>query len=67
MLFVNLNLLLAAFNMIPIPPLDGSKILLGILPNFWYPVLAPLERYGFVILLALIFLAETSGATCWER
>ena len=54
--FLSLNLSLAAFNMIPIPPLDGSKILTGILPNFWYPILVPLERYGFAILLILIFL-----------
>ena len=51
-----INLALASFNLIPIPPLDGHKILTGLLPNFWYPILAPLERYGFVILLALLFL-----------
>ena len=51
---VVVNLLLAAFNMIPIPPLDGSKILTGLLPRFWYPYLAPLEQYGAFILLALI-------------
>jgi Zn-dependent protease len=47
------NLLLASFNLIPIPPLDGHKILAGILPNYWYQYLAPLERYGFAILLVL--------------
>ncbi len=51
-----INLLLAAFNMIPIPPLDGSKILAGILPNFWYQYLAPLQQYGIAILLVLVFL-----------
>jgi Zn-dependent protease len=55
-LLVSLNLLLAAFNLIPIPPLDGLKILTGILPDFWYPVLAPLERNGFTILILIIFL-----------
>lgn len=59
--YVFVNVLLAAFNMIPIPPLDGSKILLGILPNFWYPVLAPLERYGFMILFALFYLSGRNG------
>jgi Zn-dependent protease len=44
--------------MIPIPPLDGHKILLGILPSFWYPVLAPLERYGFMIIFGLFFLTR---------
>ncbi len=51
---VLVNILLTAFNMIPVPPLDGHKILVGILPNFWYPYLAPLERYGIAILLVLI-------------
>lgn len=53
---ITLNLLLTAFNMIPIPPLDGSKILAAILPDFWYQYLAPLERYSFGILLVLILL-----------
>jgi Zn-dependent protease len=52
------NILQAAFNMIPIPPLDGSKILMGILPNFWYPVLAPLQQYGFIILFGVFFLGD---------
>ena len=59
--FVFVNLLLAAFNMIPIPPLDGHKILTGILPNFWYPILAPLEQYGFIILFALFFIGGQFG------
>lgn len=61
--FVSVNVLLAAFNMIPIPPLDGHKILMGILPNFWAPVLAPLERYGFPILLLLLFLGGSFGTS----
>lgn len=52
---ITLNLALAAFNLVPLPPLDGLKILTGILPDFWYPVLAPLDRYGFMILFAIIF------------
>jgi Zn-dependent protease len=59
--YLVVNLLLAAFNMIPIPPLDGSKILLGLLPNFWYPILAPLERNGFVILILLSFVGRSVG------
>jgi Zn-dependent protease len=53
---VSLNVALAAFNMIPVPPLDGHKILTGLLPDFWYPILAPMEQYGFAILLLLLFL-----------
>ena len=59
--YLIVNLLLAAFNLIPIPPLDGSKILLGVLPNFWYPILAPLERNGFVILILLSFVGRSFG------
>jgi Zn-dependent protease len=59
--FVQINILLAAFNMIPVPPLDGYKILTGILPNFWTPILAPLERYGFMILILLLFLGGRVG------
>ncbi len=58
---VGLNLALAAFNMVPIPPLDGHKILTGLLPDFWYPVLAPLERYGFALLLLVIFVPGFLG------
>jgi Zn-dependent protease len=49
--------------MIPIPPLDGHKILTGILPAFWYPILAPLERYGFIVLLLLLFVGGSTGAS----
>jgi Zn-dependent protease len=61
--FIRINILLAAFNMIPIPPLDGHKILSGLLPSFWYPVLAPLERYGFMILLLLFFIGGRLGGS----
>ncbi len=57
-LYAWVNILLASFNMIPIPPLDGHKILLGLLPSFWYPILAPLERYGFMILFGLFFVTD---------
>lgn len=59
--FFWVNVLLASFNMIPVPPLDGHKILVGLLPSFWYPVLAPLERYGFLILILLFFIGSRFG------
>ena len=50
-----LNIYLAIFNLIPIPPLDGSKILAGFLPRAAaYKYLTTVEQYGFVILLVLI-------------
>lgn len=61
--FIFVNILLAAFNMIPVPPLDGHKILTGILPAFWYPVLAPLERYGFMILILFLFVGGSAGSS----
>jgi Zn-dependent protease len=60
---VFLNLLLAAFNMVPIPPLDGSKILAGLLPDFWFPYLARLDQYGFGILLVIILVGGFSGTS----
>ena len=49
-----LNLGLAIFNLIPIPPLDGSKILNAVLPQRLYFKIMEYERYGFIILILLI-------------
>ena len=49
------NIALAVFNLLPIPPLDGSNILFSLLPRSYFPIQAFLTRYGFYILLALIF------------
>lgn len=59
--FVWINLILAFFNLIPVPPLDGYKILLGVLPPEIGFRLRPLEQYGFLILLGLIFLLPRVG------
>ncbi len=48
------NIILAVFNLIPIPPLDGSKILAGLLPSDYGRYFYQLERYGSIILMVLI-------------
>ena len=60
--FIQINTLLFVFNLIPIPPLDGSHILFGILPGDNLELRLFLNRYGFLILLATIFLA---GNVIW--
>jgi Zn-dependent protease len=62
-IFVLVNFSLAAFNMIPLPPLDGSRILVAFLPPFWRPVLAPLERYGVPILILLLLFGRGIGSS----
>jgi Zn-dependent protease len=58
---IYINLLLFAFNLIPIPPLDGFNILVGILPNYWVMVLEPIRRYSIPILLGLVFVVPLLG------
>ncbi len=53
---LTINVVLAIFNLIPIPPLDGSKILSGLLPANLSQLYAHLERYGFIILFVFIWL-----------
>ena len=58
-LFLNLiflNVSLAIFNLLPFPPLDGSKVLSTFLPAKFQPILDMMEQYGFLILMALIYL-----------
>jgi Zn-dependent protease len=49
------NVLLAVFNLIPIPPLDGSKLLLAIIPDSMWQFKEAIQRYGFFILIFFIF------------
>lgn len=54
--FVQINVLLFVFNMIPIPPLDGSHVLFALLPGDNFQLQRQLSQYGFLILLLVIFL-----------
>lgn len=53
-LIVFINLLLGIFNLIPIPPLDGSKLVFAILPYKWHEAQEFLERFGFFLLIIFI-------------
>ena len=52
---ITLNVSLAIFNLLPFPPLDGSKVLSTFLPESFQPAFQLLEQYGFVILMLLIY------------
>jgi Zn-dependent protease len=51
-----LNVVLAVFNLMPIPPLDGSRIVMGLIPLRMAVKVAMLEPYGFILIIGLIFL-----------
>ncbi|HID97788.1 MAG TPA: site-2 protease family protein [Thermodesulfobacteriaceae bacterium] len=56
---VQINIGLAVFNLIPIPPLDGSTVLVGLLPPDLAYSYQKIERYGFIIILVLVFTGVT--------
>jgi Zn-dependent protease len=56
--FILINVLLAVFNLVPIPPLDGFGFVFGLAPRPLKLALLPIQRYGFFILLAVLFLPQ---------
>ena len=55
-LLMTMNISLAVFNLLPFPPLDGSKVLETFLPESMQPMLAMLEQYGYLILMVLMYM-----------
>ncbi len=62
-----INIILAAFNLIPIPPLDGSKIVMGFLPDHIRYLFHRMEPYGFFVIIILLYLGVLNPVITFFR
>ena len=62
-----INIILASFNLIPIPPLDGSKILMGFLPERFQYYLSRLEPFGLFIIIGLLYIGALDPLIAFFR
>ena len=61
MLTARISVFLGVFNLLPVPPLDGSKVVFSILPNAQHNLLMRYERYGFILLIVLMLTGVVMG------
>lgn len=65
-IFVSINIGIFIFNMVPIPPLDGSRVLYAFAPDFLRDIMAQMEQYGIFIVFALILAVPAFGQIIFE-